>query len=414
MPVLLAGAAALPAAAQDLPAAIADALATAPALAEAEADAKAAAARADRARAEGNPLLRVEGTAGYGRIDNGGFFGITADNVTPLALQATAEMPLYAGGRIASAIAQAKGGAAAAKAGADQARLQTIVQAVATYSDVLAARKLSARFGQLVTQLTEVERQAGLRFKAGEIPSSEVAQARARRAGAQAALAQAEGRRASAENAYQRLTGKAPGVLAPLPVPPAVPASLDAALDLARSGNPALKQVEQGTTVARAGVRAAKAEGLPMVGAYAEAAHVRDQFFPDYRADSVAVGVRGRWTLMAGGRVSSAVRAADADLDAAEARERQARLALDGMVIDAWTGLEIAQRALDASRLAHEAAAEALRGKRLEAKVGSVPTLAVLDAEREAAEAEAALIEAEGRRQVAAWHLNALTGSVAQ
>lgn len=414
MPVLLAGAAASPAAAQDLPAAIADALATAPVLAEAEAGAKAAAARTDRARAEGNPLLRVEGTAGYGRIDNGGFFGITADNVTPLALQATAEMPLYAGGRIASAIAQAKGGAAAAKAGADQARLQTIVQAVATYSDVLAARKLSARFGQLVTQLTEVERQAGLRFKAGEIPSSEVAQARARRAGAEAALAQAEGRRASAENAYQRLTGKAPGALAPLPVPPAVPASLDAALDLARSGNPALKQVEQGTTVARAGVRAAKAEGLPMVGAYAEAAHVRDQFFPDYRADSVAVGVRGRWTLMAGGRVSSAVRAADADLDAAEARERQARLALDGTVIDAWTGLETAQRALDASRLAHEAAAEALRGKRLEAKVGSVPTLAVLDAEREAAEAEAALIEAEGRRQVAAWHLNALTGSVAQ
>jgi outer membrane protein len=42
-----------------------------------------------------------------------------------------------------------------------------------------------------------------------------------------------------------------------------------------------------------------------------------------------------------------------------------------------------------------------------------VPTLAVLDAEREAVEAEAALIEAEGKRHVAAWRLNALTGDVA-
>jgi outer membrane protein len=60
-----------------------------------------------------------------------------------------------------------------------------------------------------------------------------------------------------------------------------------------------------------------------------------------------------------------------------------------------------------------DAAAETLRGTLLEAKTGAVPTLAVLDAEREAVEAEAALIEAEGKRHVAAWRLNALTGDVA-
>jgi outer membrane protein len=60
-----------------------------------------------------------------------------------------------------------------------------------------------------------------------------------------------------------------------------------------------------------------------------------------------------------------------------------------------------------------DAAAEALRGTRLGAKVGAVPTLAVLDAAREAVEAEAALIEAEGKRHVAAWRLYALPGDVA-
>jgi outer membrane protein len=401
-----------PASAQDLAAAITDALANAPTLAEANAGEAAAKARLDRARAESNPLLRVEASYGTGRIDNGGFFGIAPANVNLLAVQAVAEMPLYAGGRISSAIDQARGGADMARFGAEQARLQTIVLAVSTYTEVLTSRKLEARYGQLVSELIETERQAGLRFRAGEIASSELAQARARKAEADAGFAQAQGRRASAEAAYQRLTGKPASELARLPDLPLIPPTLDQALDMARTSNPALRQAKAGVDVARAGVRSAKAEGMPTVGAFAEAAHVRDQFFAGYKADSVAVGVRGRWTLFAGGRVSSQIRAADADLDGSEARLRQADQALEGMVIDAWQGLVTARRMTEASHLRRDAAAEALRGTRLEAQVGAKPTLAVLDAEREAIEGEAALLQAEGMQTVAAWRLNALTGNI--
>lgn len=406
-------AAASPASAQDLSAAITDALTNAPTLAEANAGETAAKARLDRARAESNPLLRVEGSSGTGRIDNGGFFGIAADNVSPLGLQATAEMPLYAGGRVSSAIEQARGGADMARFGAEQMRLQTIVLAVSTYTEVLTARKLETRFGQLVGELAETERQAALRFRAGAIASSDLAQARARKAEADAGFAQAQGRRASAEAAYQRLTGKPAGDLAPLPELPLIPPTLDQAVDMARTSNPALRQAKAGVDVARAGVRSAKAEGMPTVGVFAEAAHVRDQFFPGYKADSVAVGVRGRWTLWAGGRVAAQTRAANADLDASEAKLRQADQAIEGMVIDAWQGLITARRMTEASQLRSNAAAEALRGTRLEAKVGAKPTLAVLDAEREAIEAEAALLQAEGMRTVAAWRINALTGNIA-
>lgn len=398
--------------AQDLAAAISGALSNAPTLAEAQAGEAAAKARLDRAKAEGNPLLKVEGSYGAGRIDNGGFFGITADNVSPLAAQATAELPLYAGGRISSAVAQARGGADIARFGAEQARLQTIVNAVSAYTELLTARKLEERYSKLATALAETERQAGLRYRTGEIASSELAQARARRAEADAGLAQAQGRRISAEAAYQRLIGSPAGELASLPSLPIVPPSLDHALDMARASNPAMQQARAGVDVARAAVRAAKAEGLPSVGAFAEAAHVRDQFFPGYKADSVAVGVRGRWTLWAGGRVAAQTRAADADLATSEARLRQADQALEGMVIDAWQGLATARRMTEASRLRRDAAEEALRGTRLEAQVGARPTLAVLDAEREAIEAEAALLQAEGMQTVAAWRLNALSGNL--
>ncbi|PEQ13793.1 type I secretion protein TolC [Novosphingobium sp. PC22D] len=397
-------------AASDLDAAIADALANAPALAAARAQETAAKARLDRAKAEGNPLLRVEGSVGKGRIDNGGFFGITAANTTPLAVQGTAEMPLYAGGRIAAAIDQASGGAQIAGFQAEHARLQTVVQTISAYAEVLTARKLDARFGRLVTELTEVERQALLRFQSGEIASSELAQARARRAESEAWQARAKGRLASAEAAFERLTGKPAGELAGLPDLPATPPTLDEALDLARAANPSLQQAKTAVDVAKAGARGARAEGMPQVMAFVEADHVRDQFFSDYRADSVAVGIRGRWTLFAGGRVASQARAADADLDASMARLRQADQVLEGLVIDAWTGLAAARRMVEATQLQSEAADEALRGRKLEAQVGAVPVLAVLDAEREAAEARAALLEAQGQRLVAAWQLNALTG----
>lgn len=300
-----------------------------------------------------------------------------------------------------------------ARHGAEQARLQTVVLAVSTYAEVLTARKLEARYGQLVSELAETERQAGLRFRAGEIASSDLAQARARKAEADAGLAQAQGRRASAEAAYQRLVGKPAGDLAALPPVPPVPPTLGEALDMARSANPALQQARAGVDVARAGLRSARAEAMPTVGAFAEAGHVRDQFFPGYKADSVAVGVRGRWTLWAGGRVAAQARAAGAELNASEARARQADQALEGMVIDAWQGLVTARRMTEASRLRSDAAAEALRGTRLEAQVGAKPTLAVLDAEREAIEAEAALLQADAMQTVAAWRLNALTGTVA-
>ena len=401
-----------PAFGQDLASAIDDALANAPAMAEANAGEAAAKAKLDRAKAESNPLLRVEGSYGAGRIDNGGFFGITADDVSPTALQATAEMPLYAGGRVSSAIDQARGGADMARFGAEQARLQTIVLAVSTYTEVLTARRLETRYERLVGELTETARQAQLRFTAGEIASSDLAQARARKAEADAGLAQAQGRRISAEAAYQRLIGKPAGDLAPLPAVPAVPPTLDEAMDMARTSNPAMRQAQAAVDVARAGVRAAEAEGMPTVGAFAEAAHVRDQFFPGYKADSVVVGVRGRWTVWAGGRVSAQSRAANADLDASEARVRQADQALQGMVVDAWQGLATARRMVEALHLRNDAAEEALRGTRLEAQVGAKPTLAVLDAEREAVEAEAALVQAEGMQIVAAWRLNALTGTL--
>ena len=399
---------------QSLPETIADALAHAPQLDEAKAGEAEAGARLDGARAEGRPLVAVDGSIGTGRIDNGGFFGFGAANTTPLVLRAGAEMPLYAGGRVAAAMDQARGKLEIAHLQLADARSQTMVAAVSAYAGVLSARRIEARFQQLSTELGEVERQTTLRFKTGEIPKSDLAAAIARRAEGEAALAQAQGQRISAEAEYRRLTGHDAGTLAPLPPLPATPATLDDAMDGAHRANPSLAEADKGIDIAHAGIRAAKAESLPTIGAFAEATRTRDEFFPDYRADAVTVGVRGHWTLWAGGRTAAKIHAADAGLDASEAKAREARDAIESAVISAWTGLATANRVVVATAASAAAAAEALRSTRLEAKVGAKPTLAVLDAEREATAADAAAIAAEGQRLIVAWQLDALTGNLPQ
>ena len=398
-----------PASAQDLPTALADAYARSPALEAARADADAADARVDQARAAGGPSARIEAMAGVGRIDPGGFFGLTADQVVPLVAQMTAEFPLFTGGRVSAAVTQARGGADAARAGLDGTRQQLTVAVVTAYADVLTAGQMVDNFTRMEAAVSEVVRGARLRFRVGDAASTEVAQAEARLAEARAGLIGAQGRMATAAAQLERLTGHSTATLAPLGALPEIPPTLGGAMELARAHNAMLAQARSGIDAARAGVRGARASTLPSVGTFVEAAHIRDQFFPNYRADSITIGARARWTFLDPG-ASARVREARASLAASEARARTADDAIGQAVIDAWYGLATARGMVAAGRDGVTAAQEALRATRLEVRVGLKPQLAALDAEREAIAAAARLADAEGQMHVAARQLRALTG----
>jgi outer membrane protein len=398
------------ASAQDLASAIADARTHAPALAVAAAEADAAAARVAQARAAAGPTARVEGSVGIGRLDPGGYFGLSAAGVTPSALQLVGEYPLYAGGRISAAIDQATARSKAAALGKDMARQNLTLGTVSAYAEVLTARQLVSSYRKLVDALVEIVRHTGLRYDVGDATGSEVAQAKARHAEGRAGLVQSEGRLTAAEARLERLTGAPVGALAPLPPPPAVPASLGEAVEAATRANVMLAQASASLDGAEAGVRAARASNRPTVGVFAEAGRIRDQFFPDYRNDNVTVGVRGRWTFFDSGAGGARVREAHASLSASEARLRLARDDVTQAVIEGWTGLDSAAKSLEAARDGDAAAREALRGTRLEVRSGARPPLAELDAERESIAATARLAEAQAAVQVAAWRLRLLCG----
>ena len=262
---------------------------------------------------------------------------------------------------------------------------------------------LAATTGELVRHATD-------RFEVGDAPRTDVSQANSRHAEARAQRAAAEGAILVARARLANLIGRDPGALAPLPAPPPVPSDLEAAIRAAEESSPAVASARAAVDAALAAERGAKAERLPTLGAFAEASTVRDQFFPGYRGDSAAVGVRARWQFFDGGRVRGQIAEASAGLRAARARLAMAR----DQVLEAVTA---AHAAVESSALVEQAAAEqraaaeeAVRNVRDEVKVGQRPQIDLLDAEREATAAGVLALKARADRVAAAWRLNALLG----
>jgi outer membrane protein len=250
-----------------------------------------------------------------------------------------------------------------------------------------------------------------LYFKAGESRSTDVAQAAARLAEARGGLAGAEGAVAAARAHYRNLVGDDPVDLAPVPADPAAPPTLDDAVAMAARNSPAIAQAEVGLAVARAANCGAHADRLPIVGAFAEAGRVKDQFFPDYRANSATVGVRANWQLYTGGRVDGRITETTAEARVAEARLRAARQAVEAQVITLFEGLRTAQLVAIAAADQARASEQARISVAHEVRVGMKPQLDLLDAEREAIAATARAAQADAVRITTAYRLSAALGS---
>jgi TolC family type I secretion outer membrane protein len=391
--------------------AIAQAVRANPGFAQSQADADAAHARLDATNAGRLPTVTLTGQAAGGASDLGGFFGFGRSTVFPRQIALELRQPLYTGGAVSAAIDAARAARQAALFRVGGARAALATEVAEVYVAVVETRALSRLADTEVRQLTEIAGQAQLRFDAGEIARTDLAEAQARLAEARASEAQAAGAAAKAEARFVEVVGAPPDALAPLDAPPPAGMSQDAAIDAAAAASPALLAAEAQARAARDAVRGAQGERLPSVALTASAASVRDQFFPGYHADGFTVGVEGRWTLFSGGAAGARVAEAEAGVRAAEDALAAARGEVREAVVEAWQDVAVARTMADAARERAAAAAVALDSARQEVRVGQRPLLDLLDAERESIAADAAVTEAQGDRVVAAYRLAALTGA---
>lgn len=389
--------------------AIAAARAYNPQIRAAKARTDAAGARLDAAKGARLPTVSLAGDYMSGRNDLGGFFGFGSANVDPRSVRLELSQPLFAGGALAAGVDQARAAQEGAKARLIQTDDELQVAVARAYAGVRAAEALLQASQAQVKAFDEWARQAELRFKAGEIPRSDLELTAARQAEARAGAARAQGALAVARAQYAALVGAEPLDLEAVADGGDAP-QLDEVLVQAEAASPGLKAAEAAVRAARASARAAAAQGLPSVSLAARTEQVRDQFFPGYRSDAVTVGVQGRWTLFAGGRVQAAKAEAEAGVRAAEAERDAAQADLKTAVIGAWSDLQASRLAASAARDQARAAQSAADSLREEVRVGQRPLLDLLDAQRDQLGATARALAAEGDVTVAARRLATLTG----
>ena len=314
--------------------------------------------------------------------------------------------PIFSGGSIRNQIAAAKTRVAAGRATLRAVEGDVFTEAVGAYMDVIRDRAIvELNQNQVKVLSTNLDANRD-RFQIGDLTRTDVAQSEARLSLGRSTLATAQGRLTSSEENYRRVIGDDPGVLAPPPPLPPLPATADQAAQIAIANNPDLIAITRQAEAAGIDVRTASASRLPTVSATGSANYIRTfggnaGFNPNtgqrgtLEGTATTVGVQGRIPLYQGGLPAARVRQAQA----IEGQTLEQRVATERAVVAnaraAFATYHAASDAIASNKVAVDANELALEGARAENSVGTRTILDVLNAEQELLNAQVALVSAQ-------------------
>ncbi|MGE4411104.1 MAG: TolC family outer membrane protein [Sphingobium sp.] len=358
------------------------------------------------ARSAGRPTLQGEGTITRAEMDVVGTGYIVGARLT---------QPVFRGFRVSNNIRAAKENVRAGRESLRQSEIDTFYSIAEQYSAVLRDREVMALTHEMIDNLTTVKLAEERRLELGERTKTDVAQAQARLASAQATYSRAAQRLAESETRFRSLVGKdAAKDLAPLPLLPQIPASRQEAIDLAMEFSPRIRQKKLEAKVAKHQVDAAMGGLAPQVDFVASINH-RDEIVQilgrKLRQDFATFQAVMTVPIFQGGAEYAAIRRArhTHNVRMIEVDEESRSVHADAAV--AWDRFVAAQQARAALNDAIKANEVALSGVRREALHGSRTTLDILDAELELRDARAAHVAAVHDEYVAKFGLLAALGT---
>ncbi|MEO5335531.1 MAG: TolC family outer membrane protein [Magnetospirillum sp. WYHS-4] len=300
---------------------------------------------------------------------------------------------------------------------AERARLASTEQdilskAATSYLDVVreqATLELNRGNEQVLRRQLEAARD---RFRVGEITRTDVHQAEARVAKAQADRIQAENNLEASRATYANYVGEAAGKLARPGMPTDLPVSKDEALKVATVAYPLVQAAELDSAASDKYVDVVRGELMPSLDLSAKASKDYDSSAEDNRINTLEGKLTLTVPLYEKGSVYSRLREAKqlaaqdrhkTDKERRDAREKAVR---------AWEQLESARARVDSYGAQIRASEIALEGVEKEAAVGSRTVLDVLDAEQEVLDAKVNLVKAQRDELVAIFDLKAAMGQL--
>jgi outer membrane protein len=373
-----------PATAETLRQAVDAAVSTNPVLASSHARQEALAETPEQARAAGRLTAAADGSAGHDISDYGTGGGATV----------SANLPIWTGGRVSSAVRAARSDVAAGEEGVRDIEAQLIATVVAVYSQLLYDQQAVDIATADNTLLDHQVAEARARLNLGQATRTDVAQLEAQRASGDATLANARAALATDQADYRAVVGHDAQALA---TPPdrlaALPGTIDQARSRALETNPVYQQHLRASDASDARIAVARANGAPSLSlgtSYGYGFNLTQPGGGGYvRAASAALVLHV--PILTGGLVASQVRQASADHRAdqydADAAAREAlRLAET-----AWIALGNAQAQVSANTDRVAAADLALKGVRAEYSFSLRTTLDILVADESLRAAQLAL-----------------------
>ena len=401
------------AAAQTLEEALATAYGSNPALQAERARLRAVDEGVPEALAGWRPTVEIAGDVGTSYSKTEGAVPVSgSDSVAPYGAGVSVVAPLYQGGRVAARIE-----AAESRVGAGRAQLRSVEQAimfetVTAYMDVLRYRaeiELSRSSERVVGRQLQAAKD---RLEVGEVTRTDVAQAEARLAQANAERVAAEGGLMSARAMYRQVTGAPPGALSWPQLPDGLPQTEEDALAAADAANPSIGAASFIAEAAQADIAAAAAALRPQVSIVGDLRRRFDQSDAIDETTAASLVATVRVPLYQGGAASARIRQATQLAAQRRLELDQSRRSVQELASHAWKALSSARAQIAAYESQVAAAAVALDGVEQETRVGLRTTLDVLDAEQERFQAQINLVRAQREEIVAAYQLKLAVGAL--
>lgn len=354
------------------------ALSNNPAIKVAEADKEKAAWVVKEAESGKAPTLSLQHTSQ--RSDPNQFSsgaGNTHSNSVSLSL------PLYTGGKLESAIDQAKLGSDSAVLGVEKAKQQIRLDATSAYYNVLQAANMVKLNQESVDRLNAHLKNVQAQYQVGTVAKTDVLRS-------EVEVANAEQNLIKAQNAYDLAIASLNNVVGmPLDTQISVKEqlkyqqlslTLEAAIKQAMDNRPDLAQAGLSVEVAKRGINSAKSGYRPTVALSASEGW-SDKDFPGSENNEWAVGVKATWNILDSGLTNSKVKQSKANLAKAMQQAQQTKDAVQLEVRQAYLNLKEAEKRIATSQVTVNKAEEDYKIAQVRYSSGVGTNLDVIDSQ---------------------------------
>lgn len=358
----------------------------------------------NQAKSGWRPSIVGSGRYGYRHSESFATFSSSGDT-NPRSLTLEVRQPIFKSMQTVNSTSEARNRVNAAREQLMSVEQQVFLDSVTAYMGVL--RDLSV-LELTINNVSVLKRQLEAsedRFRVGEITRTDVAQSKARLSRAISEKIRSEATLAASRAAYRKTVGNAStGLKWPKNLPP-MPASEEAALEIAQSSNPRLRAALYTEKAAKYNVKKQYGSLGPQVEVVARLSKSWENFSATDRSTTREVLAQMSMPLYQSGSVSSNIRQSRQ----IENQRRLEAVSVEREVVElvrnSWEGYREATARIASSEDQVMANDIALEGVRQESEVGSRTTLDVLDAEQELLDSRVSLVRAQRDQSVAAFTL---------